>query len=235
MTKTDSENDQNSSSSSDLKNYSLDSLGFESHHNNSTSESIIRHLQDELTKTKEQLIDQQTNFLQLQAQHRQDVEEKTSSFNSSIVLVYKEFTGLLKQSLLQQREVCYKEFKLLLEKQTAEQERIFAKKIEEMQAKYETHFNDKFERRLVDFQENLIKINQSEYEGIELKIKKVVNSMFKDEQSSEKAALKQSLEQIKRDLQKDTEKSVNQFFISHNESFKVHYCAVSNLFLKSDY
>ena len=189
---------------------------------NSSNESLIKHLQDELAKTKEQLIDQQTNFLQLQSQHRQDLEEKTNSFNSSITLVYKEFANLLKQGLLQQREICYKEFKALLDKQNAEQEKVFARKLEDMHAKYEGHFSDKFEKRLAEFQENLIKLNQSEYEDTELKIKKIVTSMFRDEQESEKLDLKQQLDQIKKELKQDTEKSVNQYFISHNEDFKVN-------------
>ena len=204
----------------------IDSLTFDHEHN--SPESIIKHLQDELSKTKEQLIDQQTNYLQLQAQHRQDLEEKTNSFNSSIVIVYKEFTGLLKQSLMQQREVCYKEFKTLLEKQTAEQEKIFSKKIEEMQSKYENYFSEKFEKRLADFQENLIRLNQSEYEDTEMKIKKVVTLMFKEEQSTEKVALRQQLDQIKKELKQDTEKAVNHYFISHNEDFKVTWIFAIN-------
>ncbi len=198
---------------------------------NRSHESLIKNLQDELTKTKEQLIDQQTNFLQLQSQHRQDLEEKTNSFNSSITLVYKEFANLLKQGLLQQREVCYKEFKALLEKQNAEQEKAISRKLEDMHTKYESYFSEKFEKRLAEFQENLIKLSQSEYEDTELKIKKIVNTMLKDEKASEKAALKQQLDQIKKELKQDTEKSVNQYFISHNEDFKVTNFIVNNVLL----
>jgi hypothetical protein len=214
-------NTSNNNNNSQSTNYSapFDSSCFD--HEHSSNESIIKHLQDELSKTKEQLIDQQTNFLQLQSQHRQDLEEKTNSFNSSITFVYKEFANLLKQGLLQQREVCYKEFKFLLEKQNAEQERIFARKLEDMHAKYESNFSEKFEKRLAEFQENFIKLNQSEYEDTELKIKKVVTTLFKEEQASEKVSLRQQLDQIKKELKQDTEKAVHTLFISHNEDFKV--------------
>ena len=211
----------NSNNKNQSNNHILVSDSFSFDQETRSHESLIKNLQDELTKTKEQLIDQQTNFLQLQSQHRQDLEEKTSSFNSSITLVYKEFANLLKHGLLQQREVCYKEFKALLEKQNAEQEKAIARKLEDMQKKYESHFSEKFEKRLAEFQENLIKLNQSEYEDTELKIKKIVTTMLKDEQSSEKVALKQQLDQIKKELKQETEKSVNQYFISHNEDFKV--------------
>lgn len=186
----------------------------------STTSELINHLQEELSKTKEALIDQQTSFLQLQAQHRQDLDEKTTSFNSSIVLVYKEFTGLLKQSLLQQREVCLKEFKTLLDKQSLEQEKTFHRKSEEMQKRYQDYYSEKFEAKLVDFQENLIKLNKSEFEDTEIKIKKVVQAMFKEEKLNEKQSLLAHLDRVKIELKQENEKSINQHFISHSESFK---------------
>jgi hypothetical protein len=182
-----------------------------------TTTTLINNLQDELTKTKEALIDQQTNFIQLQSQHRQDLDEKTSSFNSSIVLVYKEFTGLLKQSLLQQREI----FKSLLDKQSLEQEKAFERKCDEIHKKYQDHYSDKFEARLVDFQENLIKLNKSEFEDTEIKIKRVVQVMLKEERLSDKQTLTAAhLDRVKSDLAQQNEKSLNHHFLAHNESFK---------------
>lgn len=77
----------------------------------------MKLLQDELSRTKELLLDQQTNFLQLQTQHRQELEESGSSAAKAL----REFQNILERSLKQQREIMLNEFKTY---QTEQENRI---------------------------------------------------------------------------------------------------------------
>jgi hypothetical protein len=176
--------------------------------NKDSLEATVRQLQDDLSKTKQQLIEQQTIYLQLESQHRQDAEEKTRMFTSSLMKIYKEFESLLKQSLVEQRDSCLKEFKALLDKHRFEQEE-----------KLRQQFKD-YEVKLVDLQEGIIKHTESEFEDMDIKVKKIVNGVLRDEQEKEKAKLKSSLDQIESKVKLDTEKYVQNYFKTQSELFK---------------
>lgn len=68
---------------------------------------MVKLLQEELSRTKELLLDQQTSYLQLQTQHRQELEETGSSAGKTL----KDFQGILEKALSQQREMMINEFK----------------------------------------------------------------------------------------------------------------------------
>lgn len=135
--------------------------------NNNKSSEIgesqqIKKLQDELSSVKEQLIDHQASYVQLQTHHRQELEERSLSFNHSISIVYKEFQTLLKEH----REQLNKDFKAQSDLMRAEQDR----KLNEKVLSIKNDLNEKFENKLADFQENLIKHYESEFEDIEVKV-----------------------------------------------------------------
>lgn len=75
--------------------------------NNPLNAEFVKHLQEELSRTKEQLLDQQTNYLHLQIQHRQELEESSNSANKTV----KEFQVILEKALSQQREIMMAEFR----------------------------------------------------------------------------------------------------------------------------
>lgn len=168
----------------------------------------IKDLQDELSRTKELLIDQQTNYLQLQAQQRQD--------SNAVSIIYKDFQSLLNQALTQQKDSLFKDFKAI----QFEQERKLMQQIKDTNAKFETSLNEKFECKLAEFQENLIKHYESEFEDLEHKIKRVVDTVVKEEQLSEKMRSKQVFERIEKDLKNDTEKYIQNYFRNQSELFK---------------
>lgn len=74
---------------------------------NNSNESSIKLLQEELSRTKELLVDQQTNYLQLQIQHRQELEESGIAANKSL----KDFQAILDKALSKQREMMMIEFR----------------------------------------------------------------------------------------------------------------------------
>lgn len=130
-----------------------------------TESQQIKKLQDELSSVKEQLIDHQASYVQLQTHHRQELEERSLSFNHSISIVYKEFQTLLKEH----REQLNKDFKAQSDLMRAEQDR----KLNEKVLSIKNDLNEKFENKLADFQENLIKHYESEFEDIEVKVIKL--------------------------------------------------------------
>jgi hypothetical protein len=192
----------------------------------------IKQLQDELSLTKEQLIDQQTMYLQLQAQHRQDLEDKNNLINKSIHSVYKEFQVLLEKKLNEQKEIYLKEFKSLIEKQNAEYEKYIVNKISEIHKSYETQFNERFENKIVEIQEQLISHNVSEYENLEMKVTKLVKNMVKDEQANEKVLVKQNFDKLEKELKSQTEGIVQNMLINQSEMFKVRNLALMFEFSK---
>ena len=169
---------------------------------------LIKSLQDELSMAKEQLIDHQTSYLQLQTQHRQEVEEKTLAFDHSISIVYKECQNMMRE----QREAINKDMRVALEQHKAEHERRLNEKIREM--------SEKFENRLLAFQENLIKHYESEFEDVEVKVRKTMSGIICDEQSKEMQTVKQSIERLERDLRAEIEKHMQSYFMSQSEVFK---------------
>ena len=182
----------------------------------SPNEITVRQLQEELSRAIEQLIDQQTSYLQLQTQHQQQSHEHTHL----VTKIYSDFQSLLKQSLLKQREVLMNDFKQALELQMQEQERKTAQLIKDAQRRHETQVSEIFEQKLVEYQEQLIKHNESEYQDMEVKVKLMVSKMFKDEQDKERARLKQTVEMLEKDLKQATEKYVQNYFMSQSEFFK---------------
>lgn len=87
----------------------------------------IRFLQEELSRTKELLLDQQTNFLQLQTQHRQELEENTNSANKN----FKDFQSRFEKAIIEQREIMISEFR----NYQLEQESRFVKLFKEINEK----------------------------------------------------------------------------------------------------
>ncbi len=118
------------------------------------------------------------------------------------------------------REQTAKDFKLQLEQAHREQEKKLNDKVKEITAKVEKDLNDKFEHRLSIFQENLIKHCESEFEDMEVKVRKIVGNMIRDEQSKEANHLKQSVDRLEKDLKADTEKYVQSYFMNQSEFFK---------------
>ncbi len=169
-------------------------------------------IQEELFKTKEQLLDQQTSYIQMQTQHRQDLEEKNKLLNQSLSLVYREFQGTLKNALNEQRN----EFKQLLETQLNEQENRIRIRLKEVTLKIQSEINEKFEQKLVEFQENLIKQNESEFQDLEFKLKRLIDTSLKDERQK----LKQQIDKLEKDLKSETEKNVQSFYLSQSENLK---------------
>lgn len=169
-------------------------------------------IQDELFKTKEQLLDQQTSYIQMQTQHRQELEERNKQFNQSLSLVYREFQSALKNALNEQRN----EFKQLLELQLNEQETRMKLRLKELTLKIQNDMNEKFEQKLVEFQENLIKQNESEFEDLEFKLKRLIDTSLKEERQK----LKQQIEKLEKDLKLETEKNVQSFYLGQSESLK---------------
>jgi hypothetical protein len=184
------------------------------------SVNVIRSLQDELATVKEQLIDHQTSYLQMQTQHRQEIEEKTLGFNHSVsnhsLIVYKEFQNMMREH----REQCSKDFKLQLEQAHREQEKRLNERAKEIAAKVEKDLNEKYEHRLSIFQENLIKHYESEFEDLEVKVRKIVGTMIRDEHSREMGSVKQSMERLEKNLRAQTEKYVQSYFMNQCEHFK---------------
>jgi hypothetical protein len=75
--------------------------------NSTNAADMVKLLQEELSRTKELLLDQQTSYLQLQTQHRQELEETGSSAGKTL----KDFQGILEKALSKQREMMINEFK----------------------------------------------------------------------------------------------------------------------------
>ena len=178
--------------------------------------SFIKLLQDELSRTKELLIDQQTSYLQLQTQSQQQTHE----FNGLAAKMFAEFQALLKQSLLKQRELLQSDFKQMLSQQQADLERKFQQQIKDSLARYEAVYVENMETKLAEYQEQLIKHNESEYQDIEMKIKLLVAKMFKDEQEKERGKLKQTVDTMEKEIKASTEKYVKSYFMSQSELFK---------------
>lgn len=72
-----------------------------------SADDAVKILQEELSRTKELLLDQQTSYLQLQAQHRQELEEAGTSATKTL----KDFQGILEKALSKQREMMMIEFR----------------------------------------------------------------------------------------------------------------------------
>ncbi len=171
--------------------------------------NLVKQLQEELSNTKEHLIDQQTKYLLMQTKHRQEIDETTQAFNNA----NREFQLLLRQ----QKE----EFKLMFEQQAKDYEFKLNKKIKELEVKHALDMKNKLDDQFVQIQEKLIVSYESQLQDFEIKIKKIINQTIREEQIADKNRLKQSLEQIESQLKLDTEKFVQNYFKSQSEIFKV--------------
>lgn len=187
------------------------------HINDSNNAETIRKLQNELSETKEHLIDQQTKYLQAQTKHRQEIDDTTTAFNNSI----KEFQIIMKQSLAKQRESCMKEFKVLLEQQANEYELKLKQRTREMYLKQEGELNNKIESTLTMFQERMALNYESDLQDMDVKIKKIVSQTIKEENLVEKSKLRQNFDHIEKELKVDMEKYVQNYFKAQSETFKV--------------
>lgn len=186
------------------------------HINDSNNAETIRKLQNELSETKEHLIDQQTKYLQAQTKHRQEIDDTTTAFNNSI----KEFQIIMKQSLAKQRESCMKEFKVLLEQQANEYELKLKQRTREMYLKQEGELNNKIESTLTMFQERMALNYESDLQDMDVKIKKIVSQTIKEENLVEKSKLRQNFDHIEKELKVDMEKYVQNYFKAQSETFK---------------
>lgn len=184
--------------------------------NMSNNSNLVNQLQEELCKTKEQLLDQQTRYLQTQTIHRKEIDDTTNSFNIAV----REFQSLLKQSLNEQRELLTKEFKVLLERQALEYDARLAQKMKEMQKLHEVEANTKLEDRFAEFQERMIVNYESDLQDLDVKVRKIVSATIKEENLVEKTKLKQNFEQIGSELKSETERYVQVFFKNQSEVFK---------------
>lgn len=185
--------------------------------NDSNNLEIIQNLQNELSETKEHLIDQQTRYLQAQTKHRQEIDDTTTAFNNST----KEFQVILKESLAQQREIMSKEFKVLLQQQANEYDLKLKQKTREIQLKQESELNAKMENVFTAFQERMIFNYESDLQDMDVKIKKIVSQTIKEENLVEKSKLKQNFDHIEKELKVDMEKYVQNYFKTQSETFKV--------------
>lgn len=177
---------------------------------------IYKQLQDELSITKEQLLDQQTRYLQTQTRHRQEIDDTTNNFNNAV----REFQSLMKQSLAQQRELLTREFNIQLEKQGRDYDLKLKQVVKELEARYDSVLDTRLENKFTEFQERMILNYESDLQDLDIKVRKIASQAVKEENLVEKARLKQNFEHIERGLKADTEKYVQVCFKNQNESFK---------------
>jgi hypothetical protein len=118
------------------------------------------------------------------------------------------------------REQLAKDFKAQLEQSRQEQERKLAERAKEIGARIEKELNEKYEHRLSIFQENLIKHYESEFEDMEVKVRRIVGGVVKDEHAKEMSSLKQGVDRMERELKSETEKYVQNYFMTQSEFFK---------------
>lgn len=152
----------------------------------------------------------------MQTQHRQDLDERSSTFNKAVTVIYRDFQSLLERSLKQQREAIYNELKA----NQQEQENRIVMKLRELNQKYESQLNEKFENKLVEFQENLIKHCESGLEDMGVKIKQIIDSNLRDELIGDKLKFKQTLEKTEKELKSEMEKSIQNYFRNQSEVYK---------------
>jgi hypothetical protein len=183
---------------------------------NAPNDSLLK-LQDELTQTKEQLLDQQTRYLQMQTLHRKEIDDTTNSFNNAA----REFQSLLKQGLEQQHSRLAREFKAMLEQQANEFEVKLKAQARDLQARHEAELNAKLETRFAEFQERMIVNYESDLQDLDVKVRKIVSATVKEENLAERTRLKQSFESMEKGVKSETEKYVQTFFKNQSEIFKV--------------
>ncbi|CAF1010110.1 unnamed protein product [Brachionus calyciflorus] len=175
---------------------------------NPQSGDLIENLMEELARTKEQLLDQKTNYIQLQTKQRQEDSHNNDLLN--------QFQAIMNQALKQQRDIMTKEFR----QAQHEQELSLIEKIREINIKFEQNLNEKFECKLAEFQETLIKHYESEFEDLELKIKFLIDKQLKEVNSKEKDKLKQDFDNLESNLRQHNEKIVQKSFQSQADLFK---------------
>lgn len=147
------------------------------------------------------LIELQTNYVDLQTRHSIELDQ-----------IHKEYKHIIQQ----QKETFLK----LFEHYSQEHSINVDKQLKDLQAKQDKVFNEKLELKLAELQEKLITLNQSDSEDMELRIRRVVTSILRDEKLVEQAKVKQQLDQIEKDLKAETEKHVQNYFKSQSEFFK---------------
>lgn len=161
-----------------------------------------------MDRTKEQLLDQKTSFIQLQTQHRQESNQAND--------IVKQFQLVMSQALSHQREMLSKEFR----QAQHEQELNLIEKIREINIKFEQNLNEKFECKLAEFQETLIKHYESEFEDLELKIKFLIDKQLKEVNVHEKEKLKHEFDSLEQSLRQSNDKQIQKFFHSQADLFK---------------
>jgi len=180
--------------------------------NSTNAADMVKLLQEELSRTKELLLDQQTSYLQLQTQHRQELEETGSSAGKTL----KDFQGILEKALSKQREMMINEFK----NYQIEQETRILHILKEINIKYEHQLNERFETKLAEFQGSLIKHCESGFEDMEIKMKHAIDASLKDEFLGDKLKLKQRFEQLEKELKTDIDKHIQTYFRNQSETYK---------------
>ena len=167
----------------------------------------IESLQDELSRTKEHLLDQQMSYIQLQTEHRQELQSPR---------VLKQLQNIMNQAMNAQRESLRNEFQLKQD----ELKLNLIEKVKEVNKTFEKSLSEKFECKLAEFQEKLIKHYESEFEDLELKIKFLIEKQIKEMNLNEKNKFKNEFVHFENELKQNNDKQMQKFFHSQADMFK---------------
>ncbi|RNA39323.1 hypothetical protein BpHYR1_031887 [Brachionus plicatilis] len=174
---------------------------------NSEDNNTIESLQDELSRTKEHLLDQQMSYIQLQAEHRQELDSPKA---------LKQLQTFMNQALQAQHEALSKEFR----QRQHDLELTLIEKVREINKKFEKNLSEKFECKLAEFQETLIKHYESEFEDLELKIKFLIEKQLKEMNIEEKKQFKNEFVSLEHQLKQNNDKQMQKFFQSQADMFR---------------
>lgn len=147
------------------------------------------------------------SYIQLQTEHRQELQSPR---------ILKQFQSIMNQALLAQRESLKNEFG----QKQHQLELTLVEKIRDINKTFEKNICEKFECKLAEFQETLIKHYESEFEDLELKIKFLIEKQIKETNLHEKNQFKNEFAALEQELKQNNDKQMQKFFHSQADMFK---------------
>lgn len=158
--------------------------------NNPNDQRVIKSLQEELARVKQELATQQ-------AKHNRELNDK-------LALMSQAFAQALKDT------------KETFDKRLVESEQRFLASQEMQQNKA----IEMLESKLCEYQEKLIKYTESKCDDMEMKTKSIVGQVVRDENGVEKLKARQSMDVLESKLKQDIEKHSQSYFFSQSELLK---------------